>query len=612
MTAGGPAVLGLTIWQLPIRCGRLSNPGFLGDAGKTMSPNFDPVLIELMRHEFIALSEEMNMAMRQTARSIIAKEASELSAALLTPKGEVIGQGMIYGLGYFTAVMPYLLEKFGGKFKPGDVYLTNDPYGGASHLPDIVVIRPLFWRDELCGFAAVVEHHTDIGGRYPGGMGSGSTDIYHEGLRLPAVKFYENDRPIEAVRQIIAANVRTPDDVLGDLDAAVAACRRGERGYARLMEKYGQEAVEDCYRHLYRHAEEAVRGVLRMIPEGTYRAEMDWSDGAGIDVKLVLALSAKDGGVVLDFTGTGPQVAKAYNVPPDMLEHIIAGYFLYFLGEADVPINSGLYAPIKVITPKGTVYNPNFPAAVGGRGTMIWPTVELFYRVLGMAMPERMAAGNEGGSSSITFSTTLKNGKVAMITDIYGSCWGGRPMKDGMEGVMPLVLNQYLSSPTESFEREVPIRLEGCGFVPDTGGAGRFRGGLSVYRSYRFLADGDLIFRTIKVNDVPKGSSGGNNGTGSDFYLIRDGKRVDMARISVNEIKVRANDVLFHIQHGAAGFGDPFERDPEMVLEDVLDEKITPEHAEREYGVAIHIESETINLARTRMLREARAKTVAA
>lgn len=577
-----------------------------------MSSNFDPVLIELMRHEFIALSEEMNMAMRQTARSIIAKESSELSAALLTPKGEVIGQAMIYGLGYFTAVMPYLLEKFGGKFRPGDVFLTNDPYGGASHLPDIVLIRPLFWQGELCGFAAVVEHHTDIGGRYPGGMGSGSTDIYHEGLRLPAVKFYEDDKPIEAVRQIIAANVRTPDDVLGDLDAAVAACRRGERGFNRLLDKHGRAAVENCYQSLYAHAREAMRGVLRMIPDGSYRAENDWSDGAGVEVKLVLTLTAKDGEAVLDFTGTGPQVPKAYNVPPDMLEHIISGYFFYFLGEADVPINSGLYAPVKVITPKGTVYNPTFPAAVGGRGTMIWPTVELFYRVLSMAMPERMAAGNEGGSSSITFSTTLKDGKVAMITDIYGSCWGGRPMKDGMEGVMPLVLNQYLSSPTEAFEREVPIRLEGCGFVPDTGGPGRYRGGLAVYRSYRFLADGDLIFRTIKVNEVPKGSTGGRDGTPSDFYLIRDGKRVDMPRIAVNEIRVKAGDILFHVPHGAGGFGDPFERDPAKVLADVLDEKITPDYAEREYGVAVHIESETIDLGRTRMLREAAAAKKAA
>src|SRR6185295_18521671 len=141
---------------------------------------FDPVLIELMRHEFIAISEEMNMSLRQTSRSIVAKEASELSAALLTAKGEVIGQAMIYGLGYLTAVMPYLLKKFGDRFKPGDVFITNDPYGGASHLPDIVLIRPVFWKGALNGFAAVVEHHTDIGGRYPGGMAAGSPDIYSE------------------------------------------------------------------------------------------------------------------------------------------------------------------------------------------------------------------------------------------------------------------------------------------------------------------------------------------------------------------------------------------------------------------------------------------------
>ena len=223
-----------------------------------MGTTFDPVLVELMRHEFIALSEEMNMAMRQSARSLVAKEASELSTALLTADGKVIGQATVYGLGYFTAAMPYIIDKFRGQFRPGDVFLTNDPYGGASHLPDIVLVKPMFWRGELCGFTAAVEHHTDIGGRYPGGMGPGSPDIFHEGLRLPAVRYYADDRPIAAVREIIAANVRAPDDVLGDLDAAVATCRRGEKGFFRLLEKYGRETVDEGCRVLYGHAEQEI------------------------------------------------------------------------------------------------------------------------------------------------------------------------------------------------------------------------------------------------------------------------------------------------------------------------------------------------------------------
>jgi N-methylhydantoinase B len=566
----------------------------------------DPVLIEVMRHELIALSEEMNMTMRQTTRSIIAREASELSAALLSPQGEVLGQAMFYGLGYFTAVMPYLLEKFGGKFRPGDVYATNDPYGGASHLPDIVVVMPMFWNSELCGFCAVVEHHTDIGGRYAGGMGGGSTDMFHEGLRLPAIRFYRDGQPEEAVRQIIAANVRTPDDVLGDLDAAVAACRRGERGFVALLEKHGREAVESCYRQLHANAENAVREMLRRIPRGSYRAEDLFDDGEGIQCKLALNLIAGDGEVTLDFTGTGPQVPRAYNIPPDMLQHILAGYFMYMLGSADVPINSGLFAPIKTVIPKGCALNPEFPAAVGCRGTLIWPVVDLFYQAIGQAIP--MPAANVPGSS-MTYLADGRTGGGSMFPDLYASGWGARPDKDGVEGAMPLVMSQFMSTPTEAFEREVPLMLEGCGFVPDTGGAGKFRGALSLYRSWRFLADGQVLLRTIRQGSLPFGRSGGSDGTPNRLYLISNGdggKIRELPRVMVNDFRVRKGDVLVHVQHGAGGYGDPLERDPQKVLEDVLDEKITAAYAEREYGVAIDARAERVDEAKTRSLRSAR------
>jgi N-methylhydantoinase B len=572
-----------------------------------MSAKFDPVLVELMRHEFIALSEEMNMAMRQSARSLVAKEASELSTALLTADGKVIGQATVYGLGYFTAAMPFILDKFAGQFRPGDVFLTNDPYGGASHLPDIVLVKPLFWRGELCGFAAAVEHHTDIGGRYPGGMGPGSPDIFHEGLRLPAVRYCENDRPISAVREIIAANVRTPDDVLGDLDAAVATCRRGEQGLFRLLEKYGRETVENGCRALYDLAEQTMRKTLRIIPDGTYRAEADWSDGAGINVKLCLALTARDGGVLLDLAGSSPQVPKAYNVPPLMVDHILADKFLFLLGDEDAPINSGLFAPIAVNAPKGSVFNPEFPAAVASRGTLIFPISDLLFRALAQALPQRMPASWEGGSSSITYAPVRQSDRTGILTDIYGSGQGGRPDGDAVDGSMPYHLSMYLSAPTEVIERELPIMLEGCGYVPDTGGPGRHRGSLAVYRSYRFLADGDLLFRTVTPGADPYGLAGGGDGTPGEAFLIRDGKRIDLPRVSVNELRVKAGDVFYQRQRGAGGYGNPFEREPSKVLDDVLNDKISAAYAEREYGVAIDTALGRVDEVRTAALRSKRA-----
>src|SRR6266852_276878 len=181
-----------------------------------MSKKFDPVLIEVMRHELISVSEEMNITMKQTTRSIVAKEGGDFSAGIIDPEGNVIAQAVPYGLGYFTAVMPHIIKKWRGHLNPNDMIVSNDPYGGLSHLPDIAVVKPIFWRDEHCGFSAVVEHHTDIGGRFPGGMGLLCEEIYEEGLRLPAVRLYVDGKLNEAVREIIAANVRAPDDVLGD------------------------------------------------------------------------------------------------------------------------------------------------------------------------------------------------------------------------------------------------------------------------------------------------------------------------------------------------------------------------------------------------------------
>lgn len=203
----------------------------------------------------------------------------------------------------------------------------------------------------------------------------------------------------------------------------------------------------------------------------------------------------------------------------------------------------------------------------------------------------------------MVFAAQPESGRVAIFTDIYASGWGARPSKDGVEGAMPLMLNMYLSTPTEALEKEVPLRLEACGFVPDTGGAGKFRGALAVYRRWRFLRAGTAMLRTNFVNEVPRGLGGGKPGTPCDFYLIVDGRRKDLPRVSFNEISVHAGDVLVHVQQGGGGYGDPYERDPEKVLQDVLDEKLTPDYVEREYGVVIDIEHRTVNLERTARLR---------
>jgi N-methylhydantoinase B len=570
-----------------------------------MAQAFDPILSEVMRHELISASEEMNITMKQTTRSIVAKEAGDYSAGLLDPEGRVIAQAIPYGLGYFTAVMPHIIAKYRGKFRPGDVIISNDPYGGLSHLPDIALVLPIFWDGEHRGFAAVVQHHTDIGGRFPGGMGLVCGQIYEEGLRLPAVRFYENGEPIESVREIIAAAVRAPDDVLGDLEAGIAACRRGERALNALFDKYGSERVTDCYQYLLGRSENLMRAVIRSIPDGRYRCAQHFDDGAGTRVEIVVTLVVEGDNLTVDFTGTGPQVANALNCPPDLIGNFTCNnVFIALLGSSDVPINSGLFVPIRTITPEGTLLHPRFPAAVGSRGQVLWRVYDLICQALAMAIPDRMPAASEGGVSMMVFTTANGDGGAdAMMTEIYASGWGGRPNSDGLDGAMPVAMTGFRTNSGEAFEQELPVMLDGFGFVPDTGGPGQFRGSLSVYRRWRFLADGRVMLRTCRVDSLPYGVAGGEDGRASKAILTSNGKDTELPRNIMLDILVKAGDLLTHIQPSAGGYGSALHRDPSLVLEDVLNGKLSASAAARDYAVSIDVNSRTVDLARTTTLR---------
>jgi len=572
-----------------------------------MTQTFDPILSEVMRHELISASEEMNITMKQTTRSIVAKEAGDYSAGLLDPEGRVIAQAIPYGLGYFTAVMPHIIAKYQGKFRPGDVIISNDPYGGLSHLPDIALVMPIFWGGEHRGFAAVVQHHTDIGGRFPGGMGLVCGSVYEEGLRLPAVRFYENGEPIESVREIIVAAVRAPDDVLGDLEAGIAACRRGGRALTALFDKYGSERVVGCYQHLLAHSENLMRTVIRSIPDGRYRCSQPFDDGAGTRVDIVVTLVIEGDNLTVDFTGTGPQVANALNCPPDLIGNFTCNnVFIALLGSADVPINSGLFAPLRTITPEGTLVNPRFPAAVGSRGQVLWRVYDLICQALAMAIPDRMPAASEGGVSMMVFTAAGGNGGGnSMITEIYSSGWGGRPHTDGLDGAMPVAMTGFRTNSGEAFEQELPVMLDGFGFVPDSGGPGCFRGSMSVYRRWRFLSEGRVMLRTCRVDSLPYGVAGGDEGRPFQAILTSGGKDTELPRNIMIDIPVKAGDLLTHIQPSAGGYGVAFQRDPARVLEDVLDEKVSPEAAARDYGVVIDTNGHRVDTARTAALREA-------
>jgi N-methylhydantoinase B len=571
-----------------------------------MDETVDPILLEVINNALTAIGDEMGNTMKRTARSITAR-IGDFSTVLVDARGRVIaqGQGAGFHLGYIRGVMPALLAKFAGKLCPGDILASNDPYGGLSHLPDIVLLAPIFWRDTMVGFSTLVTHHSDIGGRFPGGQSAVCSEIYEEGLRLPCVKLYSEGRPNEALLDVIAGNVRTPDDVIGDLEGQAAACRRGIRGMQELIDKYGLARFQAAIDQLHRYSERVVRSAIAKIPDGEYRFhdhfEEDGVGGPGIDLKL--CVKVRGDSVVVDFSGTAPQVKSAINVPYSLT--CSAAYIcLRGVLAADAPANDGLFEPVEVIAPKGCVLNPHFPAAIGGRGMMLWRICEMMFGALAQAMPERIFAAGEGGIASFTYAYSgAEPGASPVLTDWYGGGWGARPTKDGIDGVNSLLSGNGGSSvPVERLEVEFPILMEAYGLMPDTGGAGKYRGSMSVYRSYRFLKPGRALIRSCRTTTVPYGLDGGGSGTPSKVVLERDGRFTEFPPQMFVDSQVFAEDAITHVMCGAGGYGDALERDPAAVLEDVLDEKISPELAQRAYGVVIA--AGTVDSQRTQALRE--------
>src|SRR5579885_2842133 len=571
-----------------------------------MNHSVDPILLEVINNALTAIGDEMGNTMKRTARSITAR-IGDFSTVLVDARGRVIaqGQGAGFHLGYIRGVMPALLAKFAGKLRPGDILASNDPYGGLSHLPDIVMLAPIFWRDTMVGCSTLVTHHSDIGGRFPGGQSTVCSEIYEEGLRLPCVKLYAEGRPNEALLDVIAGNVRTPDDVIGDLEGQAAACRRGIRGMQELIDKYGLARFEAAIAQLHRYSERVVRSAIAKIPDGEYRwddhFEEDGVGGPGVDLKL--CIKVRGDSVVVDFSGTAPQVKSAINVPYSLT--CSAAYIcLRGVLAADAPANDGLFEPVEVIAPKGCLLNPHFPAAIGGRGMMLWRICDMMFGALAQAMPERIFAAGEGGVASFTYAYSgAEPGASPVLTDWYGGGWGARPTKDGIDGVNSLLSGNGGSSvPVERLEVEFPILMEAYGLMPDTGGAGRYRGSMSVYRSYRFLKPGRALIRSCRTTTVPYGLNGGAAGTPSTVVLERGGQRTEFPPQMFVDAQVYPEDAITHVMCGAGGYGDALERDPGAVLEDVLDEKITPEFAQRAYGVVI--EAGAVDAQRTRALRE--------
>ena len=566
----------------------------------------DPILLELIKNALDTIVDEMAIALVRTAYSNNLKNAMDMSCALCDAEGRLIAQGLTLPLhlGSIPDAMARVRQKFAGRTNPGDVFILNDPFEGGTHLPDFYIFKPIFLDGALVGWSASIGHQLDVGGKTPGGNGCDATEIFQEGLRIPAVKLYAAGEPVDAVFEMIDRNVRVPRQVLGDVRSQVAACLTGEKGYLKLIAQHGAARFQACTTTLLAQAERLARTAISRMPDGTYEFT-DWLDDDGIDpdpIPLTVALTVAGDRMIADFTGSAPQVRGGINSPLPFTKSAVYATVRHLIG-GDPPNNEGYFRPIDVIAPPGTIVNPVMPAAVAARGLTGFRLANALFGALAQIAPDRVFACEVGGDTGVSFGGYDRERRPFVFLEFLFGSWGGRPRRDGVDACSSSVVN-FSNNPIEVIESEYPLLIERYGYVPDSGGAGKHRGGLAVERQYRFLeATGTLQLRTDRRQHLPYGLAGGRPGTPSDNVLNPDGDRRQLP--SKCTLEIRQGDVFRHLLAGAGGWGDPLERDPALVLKDVLEEKLSADYARREYGVAIDVTARKVLAEDTARLRAA-------
>ncbi len=570
----------------------------------------DPITLEVLGNALLSVAEEMGGTLVRTAFSTNIKERKDCSAAIFDAKGETIAQAehIPVHLGSMLGIVREIKNKYSpDQIKPGDMFVANDPYnGGGTHLPDITIAAPVFYNGRIQAFIANIAHHSDIGGRVPGSMSGDSTSIFQEGLRIPVVKILDQGRICQEVVDFILLNCRTPAERMGDLMAQIAANRMGLSRIEAVFDKYGQDLVLAGMEELMNYAERKMINGIKSIPDGSYEFA-DYLDDDGIDIgkpiKIQVKLQIKQDRITLDFTGTSRQVKGAINVVETALRATVY-YALKAIIDPSLPANAGYYRPITIIAPEGTIVNPLVPAAVGARTDTCQRIVDVVFGAMAQVVPQQVVAGCNSAMSTVVLSgIDHRSNKFYVYPESLGGGLGARWNKDGMDGVHVHITNTS-NLPVECLESEYPLLVERYELREDSGGAGRYRGGLGFRRDYRVLEETSFSSHADRQKLPPWGLLGGKEGATGRF-VINPGteKEIVLKSGKVSEVVLHKGDLLSAQTPGSGGYGDPGERDVELVVNDVLEEKVSGQAALDIYKVAVDQKKGTVDAKTTAKLR---------
>jgi N-methylhydantoinase B len=533
----------------------------------------------------------MGYTLVRTGRSTIITEIKDISCVITDAKGQTIAQAhhtpsLLAG---FEITMRELVKAYGPEdLEHGDVIVTNDPYRGCQHIMDLYAIAPVFHGSELIGFVGNITHHTDLGGVAAGGVAGGIREIYLEGLRLPMVKLVKRGIEDREIFGIIANQIRVPDKTLGDIRAQISSLMVGVDRLDRLFRKYGKTVVQTACVDLLDYSERRMRQGLQTIPSGIYCGE-DFIDDDGINdrpIRVAVKLTINGGHAIVDLTESDPQAEG--NTNSTIANTYAAAYYVMIaVVDPQMPPNSGCYRPIEVLTKSGTIVDPLPPGAVAARTNCSQKIVEALFRALASAVPDRVPAGGHAQITTCAFGGFDSETRQRFVfTDIQGGGNGGRPHADGSDG-QDSHLPRFMNTPVEAIEQRFPIRIERYELVPDSGGAGKFRGSLALRRDIRVLTGPVSFARYADRHTIaPKGLFGGHDGTTGHFELNPETNHARPLR-SKGLDTLQADDLVRLTLPGAGGYGDPKERSLDALDRDLMDGKVTPDAAETHYAVVV-------------------------
>ena len=552
--------------------------------------NLDPITIEIIRNRLDAIANSMQHTLLRSAVAVIVKEGEDGSSGLFKIDGDTISQACSCPI-HLTAMRPAVravIEAYPlDTMQPGDSYILNDPYNGGSHLPDIIMVAPIFYEDGIVAFSAVLAHQEDIGGQEPGSMSANTSELYQEGLIIPPIPWMRAGKPVKASHDIVRYNVRLPKVVLGDLEAQYSACRIGVRGYQEMAASIGIDTINASMDYLFHQAEMRMRSKIAEMPDGVYPFE-DWVDShkpSRDRIKVKCTVTIDGDHVTVDYSGSAPQQDGPINVNLAGAESG-AHATMKGLTDPDMPLNEGAVRPITVVAEEGSLYNPQRPAAIALRGQISQRAYDAVLGALVPAIGDKAVACPSGGNMVTSFGGVDEDGHPFGSTDLTTGGIGARPDSDGIDHIEHGFTNVQ-TPPVEAWEAGYPLRVVQHELRLDSGGAGRYRGGLGVVRAFEVLRGPiRLCHRHDRSRSQAWGIYGGKAGAAWGSYIIRaDGTRENLHSKQVFELQT--GDVFYRFTGGGGGYGDPLERDPQRVLADVLDRKVSAESAREDYGVVL-------------------------